>query len=78
MKLYKTDLVALKVTSCKVCPNRRQQEADIPSGIPGGMVCIAITREFKCDPWETYFSHPPISEAKHFGGFLPDCPLKDV
>lgn len=80
MKVYKTNMVTLKVASCKECPNRKKQDEFAPSFFPRGMVCSAIDRviEDPDDPFDKMPYHPPISEAKYYGGILKDCPLPDA
>lgn len=80
MKLFKNAIISLKVASCEVCHNKAPQRYKTAKGFSTCRICSAITRisihKITPDnPLGEY--HPPISEARFYGGFLEDCPLED-
>jgi hypothetical protein len=67
------------VPSCKECPHRKAHIYKNRDKYFRGIACSAITRTRLDANGLTVLWHPPISQAKFYGGlFLPDCPLEDA
>ena len=80
MKLYKSKFIErMLVPSCKECPHRKAYTYRNRDKFRSGLACSAITRTRLGADGLTVSYHPPISQAKFYGGlFLPDCPLEDA
>ena len=78
MKVYKTNMVILRVPSCQECPNRKAQAYKNGEKFSTEIVCGAIEREGRNYSGEVVTKHPPIRDARFYGGlYLPDCPLEE-
>jgi hypothetical protein len=88
MKVYKSEFIErMLVPSCQECPHRKAYTYFSILGFSvrnrdkykSEMACSAITRTRLGADGLTVSYHPPISQAKFYGGlFLPDCPLEDA
>ena len=80
MKLYKNPCLSLPVRNCEECPNRIPERIKTKKSFSTRFVCRAITRKsiHAITPENPLGEiHPLIEEARFYGGFLPDCPLKN-
>lgn len=80
MKLYKTSIVSLPITSCEQCPNRVARRCNHGSKSYSEWVCGAITYNTTCPISQEIIPRhrfPSLTEAMACKGWHPECPLED-
>lgn len=80
MKIFKTSIASLPLSSCAECPNRVSKRFAHGSKFYSEWCCAAIVlRTRNPITKEIVFKHrfPSLTEALHRKGFHPECPLEN-